>query len=55
MIIVMLSKGQHKTMGWKQAIEYLSTTKKNQWPKDFGTKNQSSVKQCFLQDVSVEK
>lgn len=29
MIIVMLSKGQHKTMGWKQATEYLSTKKNN--------------------------
>lgn len=53
MIIVMLSKGQHKTMGWKQATEYLSAEKK--WPKDFGTKIQSSDKQYFLQDVSVEK
>lgn len=46
MIIVMLSKGQHKTMGWKQATEYLS--KKKQWPKDFETKIQSSIRQTVL-------
>lgn len=54
MIIVMLSKGQRKTMGWKQAIKYFSTTNKTKGRKTLEQKISHQTNSTFFR-MSVLK